>query len=274
MLGTNSNKNRCAVLLPSGTRFERLFDEVLELAVIETGLIPTRLQQNAEFPTPINVFIDEIEKAGVLLADVSENTPEIWLAVGCAIAIGNPLCLISSKSDLGVPASIQHLPLIPYPDEAFPSDYIQLQQNITAQLFAIMPRIDLFEIAIPEPVPDTPSLSSVPAPNPSDDLVSYEVLALKIIDRKATETGLSPRALGLEMQASESGHLTSHAMNALKRRGFIERKSVHIREKNELYSSDNIFLTREGEDWLVRHGKRATSHHFDATSRDLFLNDR
>ena len=86
MLGTNSNKNRCAVLLPSGTRFERLFDEVLELAVIETGLIPTRLQQNAEFPTPINVFIDEIEKAGVLLADVSENTPEIWLAVGCAIA--------------------------------------------------------------------------------------------------------------------------------------------------------------------------------------------
>src|ERR1700723_912534 len=274
MLGTNSNKNRCAVLLPSGTRFERLFDEVLELAVIETGLIPTRLQQNAEFPTPINVFIDEIEKAGVLLADVSENTPEIWLAVGCAIAIGNPLCLISSKSDLGVPASIQHLPLIPYPDEAFPSDYIQLQQNITAQLFAIMPRIDLFEIAIPEPVPDTPSLSSVPARNPSDDLSSYEVLALKIIDRKATETGLSPRALGLEMQATESGHLTSHAMNALKRRGFIERKTVQIREGAGLYASDNLFITHAGEDWLLRNGKRVTVQRSNAPSREMFLSSR
>jgi hypothetical protein len=274
MLMTNLNKNQCAVLLPSGTRFERLFDEVLELAVIETGLIPTRLQQNSEFPTPINVFIDEIEKAATLLADVSENTPEIWLAVGCAVALGNPLCLISSKSANGLPASIQHLPLIPYPDEAFPSDYIQLQQNITAQLSAIMPRIDQFEIANPEPASDTPSQSSVPAPNPSDDLVSYEVLALKIIDRKATETGLSPRALGLEMQAGESGHLTSHAMNALKRRGFIERKSVHIRERNELYISDNLFLTREGEDWLARHGKRATADRSGATSRELFLNNR
>ena len=91
----------------------------------------------------------------------------------------------------------------------------------------------------------------------SGDLVSYEILALTIIDLKATGAGLSPRALGLEMQASECGHLTSHAMNALKRRRFIERKPVQISEGNELHVSENLFITRIGEDWLIRHGKRA-----------------
>jgi hypothetical protein len=95
-----------------------------------------------------------------------------------------------------------------------------------------------------------------------------------IIDRKATDAGLSPRSLGLEMQASESGHLTSHAMNALKRRGFIERKSVHMREGNELYISDNLFITREGEDWLARHEKRATTQDSGKPSREFFIKDR
>jgi hypothetical protein len=271
---TELTRNQCAVLLPCGTRFERLFSEVLELAVIETGLIPSRLQQSSEPPTPINVFIGGIEKAGALLADVSENTPEIWLAVGCAVALGNPICLISSKEECGLPAGIQHLPLIPYPAQAFPSDYTQLQQNITAQLSAIMPRIELQELVKPEKASDTVSLPSVSAPSPSDDLVSYEILALKIIDRRASETGVSPRALGLEMQASESGHLTSHAMNALRRRRFIERKSVQIREGNELYISDNLFITPTGEDWLARNGKRASAHRSGTAPRALFLNSR
>jgi hypothetical protein len=271
---TELNKNQCAVLLPSGMRFERLFDEVLELAIVETGLVPSRMQQSSELPIPINVFIGGIEKAGALLADVSENTPEIWLAVGCAVALGNPICLISSKSEAGLPAGIRHLPLIPYPTEAFPSDYTQLQQNITAQLSAIMPPIESQEMVMPEPVSDTPSLQSVLAPKPSDELVSYEILALRIIDLKASETGLSPRALGLEMQASESGHLTSHAMNALKRRKFIERKPVQISKGDELHISDNLFITRTGEDWLVRNGKRASAHRSSTASRALFLNSR
>ena len=262
------NRNQCAVLLPSETRFERLFDEVLQLAIIEAGLVPTRLQ----VPTPINVFIDEIEQADVMFADVSENTPEIWVAVGCAVALGKPLCLISSKSPYTFPAGFQHLPLIPYPAEAFPSDYVHLQQNIAAQLFAFMPSFDQKQITNSESVADTSPLPAASVPNPSDDLASYEVLALKILDRKATENGLNPRALGMEMQTSESGHLTSHAMNALKRRGFIERKSVHIREGNELYISDNLFITREGEDWLLRNGKRAAPQRSGATMRDLFLN--
>jgi len=266
------NKNRCAVLLPSGPHFERLFDEILELAIIETGLAPYRLQQDPQSPIPINVFVDEIEQAGALFADISENTPEIWLAVGCAVALGNPLCLISSRPESGLPLGIQHLPLIPYRADAFPSEYIQLQRNITAQLSAIMPPPEYLK---PGPQIDTTLMPSASIPIPPEDLVSYEVLALTIIHLKASVKGLSPRDLGMEMKARNSAHLTSHAMNALKRRRFIERKPVQITEGNELHISDNLFITRAGEDWLLRHRRRSTVHRASAPpARQMFLNNR
>lgn len=266
------DRNRCAVLLPPGPHFERLFEEILQFAIIETGLTPIRLQQNTQSPTPINIFVDEIEQSAALFADISEDTREIWLAVGCAVALGNPLCLISSRQDSSLPLGIQYLPLIRYPSDPLPSDYVHLQQNITAQLSAILPLIAMAatESALPAPI-----LPPAPAEQPSDDdLVSYEILALTIIDLKASDTGLSPRALGLEMQASESGHLTSHAMNALKRRKFIERKPVQISEGNELHLSENLFVTRLGEEWLIRHGKRRSMQRSGVLSRARFLNSR
>jgi hypothetical protein len=268
---SDRNKKRCIVLLPAGLHFKHLYDEVLEAAIVRADLLPCLFPENLPFPTPINIFIDEIEQAAALFADVSENTPEIWLAVGCATALGKPLCLISSTLDSTLPLGIQYLPLIPYPTDAFPSDYTLLQQNISAELLATMPQTDIVQ---PEPEVQSPFLPSTPAPKPSDDLVSYEVLALTIIDLKASDSGLSPRALGLEMQVSECGHLTSHAMNALKRRGFVERRQVPVSEGNELHISDNLFITHKGEEWLIRHGKRMPARRSDTRSRELFLNKK
>jgi hypothetical protein len=265
------SKKQCIVLLPSGPYFDRLFDEILEPAILGSGLVPSRLRKNTVSPTPINVFVDEIERAEALFADISENTAEIWLAVGCAVAIGKPLCLISSRLDSSHPLGIEYLPIVPYPADAFPSDYAQLQQNISAHLSAIRPQL---RFARPEPQPHTSIQPLTPVPSSSDDLVSYEVMALTIIDLKAAAAGVSPRDLGLEMQARGCAHLTSHAMNALKRRRFIEKKPVQISQGNELHFSENLFLTRAGEDWLLRHGKRTAAHHSTIRAREPSHNSR
>jgi len=275
------NNKQCIVLLPSSLYFDRLFDEVLEPALIESGLAPSRIHRSSLSPTPVNVFVDEIEKAEALFADVSENIPEFWLAIGCAVALGKPLCLISSRMDSSLQLGIQYLPLIPYPADALPNDYVQLQQNIASQLSAILPAP---KFAQPEPrfsEPQLgelqfhePSLPSEPAPTVSNDLASYEVLALTIIDIKTSGAGLSPRDLGLEMQARGSAHLTSHAMNALRRRRFIERKPVQLTQGNEVHISENLFLTRAGQEWLLRHGKRATTHRSTMRTRELSLNKK
>jgi hypothetical protein len=97
---------------------------------------------------------------------------------------------------------------------------------------------------------------------------------MTILDLKGSNAGLSPRDLGREMRACNAAPLTSHAMNALKRRQFIEIKPVQVAEGNELYLSENLFLTRSGEDWLIRHGKRATTHRTAVRSRARFLSTR
>jgi hypothetical protein len=265
------NRNQCIVLLPSSPYFDRFFEEILSPAIIETGLSPSRLQWSSLSPTPVNLFVDEIECAGALFADISEGTPEIWLAIGCAIALGIPLCLVSSKLDFCLPLGVQHLPVIPYPHDAFPGDYAQLQQNIFTQLSTTVPQPATTQS---EPQIHTPFLPPSPAPAVSDDLVSYEVMALTIIDLKASSAGLSPRDLGLEMQARGSAHLTSHAMNALKRRRFIERKPVQISQGDELHISENLFITRAGQDWLTRHGRRSTTHRSTARPREQSFNKR
>jgi hypothetical protein len=265
------NKRQCIVLLPSGPHFERLFDEVLEIAISNTGLAPSRLYWNAFAPTPIHLFVDEIEQAEALIADISEHTNEIWLAIGCAVALGKPLCLISSALESNLPLGIQYLPHISYPVDAFPRDYIELQQKIYAQLSAMMPHANTSQ---PEPQRQAPPPQPSPASVSSEDLASYEVMAMTILDLKASNTGLSPRDLGLEMRACNAAPLTSHAMNALKRRRFIETKPVQISEGNELHLSENLFLTRTGQDWLIRHGKRATAQRTTARSRARFISTR
>ena len=266
------NREQCVVLLPSGPHFERLFEEVLEIAIRNTGLVPSRLYWNAFSPTPIHVFVDEIEQAEAVVADTSEHTEEIWLAVGCAVALGKPLCLISSTPEgANVPPGIQHLPHISYPLDAFPRDYIELQKKIFAQLSAIMPHM---ETPQPEAQRQHPVPASSSTPAYSEDLASYEVMAMTILDLKGSDAGLSPRDLGLEMQACNAAPLTSHAMSALKRRRFIETKPVQIGEGNELYLSENLFLTRTGEDWLIRHGKRATTQRTPVRSRARFVSIR
>jgi hypothetical protein len=275
------NKKQCIVLLPSSPYFDRLFDEVLEPAILDTGLAPSRIHRSSLSPTPVNVFVDEIEQAEALFADVSENIAEFWLAVGCAVALGKPLCLISSRMDSSLQLGIQYLPLIPYPADALPSDFGQLQQNISSQLSATLPQPKLeqpesrfSEAQFQERQFQESSLPSEPVPTLVDDLASYEVLALTIIDVKASGAGLSPRDLGLEMQARGSAHLTSHAMNSLKRRRFIERKPVQLTQGNEVHISENLFLTRAGQEWLLRHGKRATTHRSTMRTRELSLNKR
>jgi hypothetical protein len=260
------NQKQCIVLLPSGPHYERLFDEILGPVIVGAGFAPRRLQPTPSSAIPIDEFVDEIEQAEALFADVSENIAELWIAAGCAAALGKPLCLISSTLSSAFPLGIQYLPIIAYRAQSFPSDYLQLQYNIAARLSAI---------SSPPAVTASPEPAYAPAtePNPiPDDLASYEITALSIIDLKATDLGLSPRDLGMEMKTRDSAHLTSHAMNALRRRNFIEKRPVQINYGDEIHLSENLFITRAGKDWLIRHNRRIPTHRSTVRTRDLLLN--
>jgi hypothetical protein len=274
MLMSELKRNRCFALLPPGhPHYAKLFHELFSLAIVEAGMIPYCLQESSSEPLPINVLLEEIAKADAIFADLSENSVDIWFALGCALCLKKPLCLISSRLEFSLPLDIQDLDIIPYPASPFPSDYAELEQNIIEQLSAKRTQAGTFK-------PAQPLSANAPAALPSllpssdifsEDLTSYEVLALSIIDLKTSGDGLSPRTLGLEMQAHESAHLTSHAINALRRRKLIEKRSVRVTDGPKFYISDNLFITQMGQEWLIRHGKRKNLQRSRFVANDRFV---
>jgi hypothetical protein len=329
---TEQSSNRCVVLLPAADpRFTRLFDELFTVAITEAGLVPHRIEQIAAEHLPVDRLVREIAKADVVFADLSESSDEIWFALGCALALAKPLCLISSTLEFSLPLNIQNLEIIPYPTAPFPRDYIELRLGITHQLLTkrprpIAPRLQqpepLESFQPPQPLPVIPAAPApiaaaplpiaavslpvaVPIPAPaatpiaafvaapiaapvaapiaapvaeaianlplSDELTSHEVLALSIIDIHASSEGLSPRDLGLEMQANDSAHLTSHAMSSLKRRKFIDRRPVSVTDGADSYLSEKLFITWSGKNWLLQHGKRNHSRRPNSAPNQLFM---
>ena len=267
-------RNRCFALLPPGhPHYAKLFDELFSLAIVEAGMIPYCLHESSSEPLPIDVLLQEIAKADAIFADLSENSVDIWFALGCALALKKPLCLISSRLEFSLPLDIQDLAIIPYPATPFPSDYSELEQNIIEQLSAKRTQTGTLKPAQPLSATTPAALPSLlPSSDiSSEDLTSYEVLALTIIDIKRSGDGLSPRTLGLEMQAHESAHLTSHAINALRRRKLIEKRPVRVMDGPEPYISDNIFITQVGEEWLIRHGKRKNLQRSHFVANDRFV---
>jgi hypothetical protein len=277
MLMNEQKNNRCFVLLPAGDpHYSKLFHELFSIAIIEAGMVPCRLPEDSTKPFPIDGLMQEIAKADAVFADLSENSVDIWFSLGCALALRKPLCLISAKLEFSLPLDIQDLEIIPYPATPFPSDYTELEQNIIEQLLAGFPPADI--LAPSHPLPASPPITLLPIIPPADvvsnDLTSYEALALTLIDLKATEDGLSARALGLEMQANECAHLTSHSINALKRRKLIEKRPVQVTDGGNRYISENIFITQMGEEWLIRHGKRKNLHRSPSITRNRSLAGR
>jgi hypothetical protein len=264
--------NRCFVILPAGdAHYARLFDEVLSLAITEANLVPYRVQHTQAAPLPIDLLIREIGKSDALLADLSQSGDEIWCAVGCALALKKPLCLISSKLEFSLPLNVQYLKIIAYPTVPFPGDYRELGQKIKERLLA--KRLTVTDIESTQPAPESTPVASESSALP-EDLTAHEVLALTIIDVHASAEGLSPRALGLEMQTRGSAHLTSHAMNALKRRRFIERRPVSVTDGAENYISENLFITWSGKNWLLQHGQQANSLRSGSSVHNLVASRR
>jgi hypothetical protein len=164
---TEQSNNRCIVLLPAADpRFTRLFDELFNAAITEAGLVPHRIEQTAAEHPPVDRLIREIAKADVVFADLSESSDEIWLALGCALALNKQLCLISSTLEFSLPLNLQGLDILPYPAAPFPRDYTELRLGITHQLLTKRPK------PVAPPAPQQPVAPPAPQPELLESLRS------------------------------------------------------------------------------------------------------
>ena len=118
LLETNRNlkvENLCFVLMPFSEKFDSIYRAIIIPTVEEAGLDCKRADDLFNTgPIIVDIF-EYIQKAKVLIADLSEKRPNVFYEVGLAHALEKDVILISQDID-DVPFDLQHHRCIIYED--------------------------------------------------------------------------------------------------------------------------------------------------------------
>ena len=271
--------------------FGNLHDELFLKTVKEAGLTPHQLHPNPRtLPTSARIvddIVDGIRTADIAFADVSDAGGYTWFALGCAMALNKPLCLVTSLPNPKATLLPSVDTLITYPLHPLTDDYQSLRQRILNRLLQVTssstPCNSSHPVAIIDTevyaaqYPENEQVNSSSAQISSDTIVqldphdahhanqnqiilkSYEILALRTIAEVSLLEGITPKSLAQEMNRFGLVQTTSFAIISLRRKQLIVRNSVFPGTDGQSPAPDTLKVTPAGLNWLVNH-----SDNFDA----------
>jgi hypothetical protein len=103
----------CFVMMPFGGWFDRYYQEVYVPAIKEAGLEPIRADELFSTGSVVEQIWEQISKAKVLLADLTDKNPNVFYELGLAHAAIKPVVFTAAKID-DVPFDLRHLRVIVY----------------------------------------------------------------------------------------------------------------------------------------------------------------
>lgn len=122
----------CFVMMPFGSWFDRYYQEIYVPAIKEAGFEPVRADELFSTGSVMEQIWEQIEKAKLLLADVSGKNPNVFYELGLAHADRKPVIFTASNVD-DVPFDLRHLRVITY-DVREPEWASKLQKSVTDYL--------------------------------------------------------------------------------------------------------------------------------------------
>jgi hypothetical protein len=103
----------CFVMMPFGAWFDRYYQEIYVPAIKEAGFEPVRADELFTTGSVVEQIWEQIEKAKLLLADLSGKNPNVFYELGLAHAAKKPVVFTASQVD-DVPFDLRHLRVIIY----------------------------------------------------------------------------------------------------------------------------------------------------------------
>ena len=133
----------CFVMQPfDGAAFDKRYDDVFAPAIVAAGLTPYRVDQDPKVSIPIQDIENGIREAGLCLADVTLDNPNVWFELGFAIASGKEVVLVcSNERTTRFPFDIQHRTIIKYQTSST-SDFEKLKVGITTRIKAYLEKTE------------------------------------------------------------------------------------------------------------------------------------
>ena len=119
-------------MMPFGAWFDRYYQEIYVPAIREAGFEPKRADELFTTGSVVEQIWEQIEKATLLLADLSGKNPNVFYELGLAHAARKPVVFTSAQVD-DVPFDLRHLRVIIY-DIREPEWAPRLMKSITDYL--------------------------------------------------------------------------------------------------------------------------------------------
>jgi hypothetical protein len=122
----------CFVMMPFGGWFDRYYQEIYIPAVKDAGLEPIRADELFSTGSVVEQIWEQISKAKVLLADLTDKNPNVFYELGLSHAAFKPVVFTSARVD-DVPFDLRHLRVIIY-ETREPEWAQKLRKHITEYL--------------------------------------------------------------------------------------------------------------------------------------------
>jgi hypothetical protein len=283
---------KCFVIaFPQDRRFEQLYQEIYDVAIRDVAirdaqLIPCRTMFETDAKLPIETIVQDIGSCDACFADLSQESAYQWFAIGCALAMGKPLCVVSSKDENNAPFALPQPGAIRYPLHSLPSDYKRLKNCITSRLqvalsqmaamrgeikvdvavkvcettTAIQPQVIegdsssdeslIAEVLLQMAEVTTAEGLIVPLALNVGDVRVHELLALAIILERGNVEGITLRELALEMNKHGVAQATSLSIHGLCRKRLVERRLISNSNGQQSYNEERLFISAAGEAWI------------------------
>lgn len=132
IVSTREFLDSCFVLMPFGDWFDKYYLEIYVPAIKEAGYEPMRADSLFSTGSVMEQIWEQINKAKVLLADLTGKNPNVFYELGLSHAKSKPVIFISGNLD-DVPFDLRHLRVIIY-EQKNPTWGIDLKKSITDYL--------------------------------------------------------------------------------------------------------------------------------------------
>jgi len=145
-------QHSCFVIQPFDKgEFDELYDDVIELAVKAADAICLRADKILGATPPLDKIRDSIENASVILAEVTENNPNVYFEAGWAFARGKPIFVLwdVSRRPEGLPFDISGNAGIPY-DQSKQGWRKKLRETLTENI-----KFELLQLSETRPIAES-----------------------------------------------------------------------------------------------------------------------
>lgn len=232
---------RCFVIQPfDHGPYDKRYDDVIEPSVRAAGLEPYRVDRDHAVSILIADIERQIRNARACVADITEDNPNVWFELGFAIANDKPTILYCAAERERFPFDVQHRQIIRYKTES-PGDFDKLGTEITSRLTAqLKSQRELGVVATIDSKTQTHGLSP------------HEIAVLCTAMTHGDGGRTSVTKWTIQSQLAQAGFTdiaASLGTVELRRKGFVEEKSLTDERTGEDYQADDI--TPKGIEWLL-----------------------